>query len=211
MTKITQAVAMLFAMAVSLLGRAVASLLSGPPAVDRGILIVTHDGMAIKYRVGAGYAGTVNRTHPFSVEPNKIDTTSPPTGYGKAVIVNTAGDAVRDMAAGDTGVTKIYGVAVRPYPTQQESGGMSAAIGAATPPVAGVMDVLRYGYINVYAVGAAKKDGAVHLWIAASTGAHVQGTFESAASGGNTVAITNAKFNGPPDTNGITEIIVWEA
>jgi hypothetical protein len=39
----------------------------------------------------------------------------------------------------------------------------------------------------------------------------IQGGFHAAADAGNTVAITNAKWNGPADANGIAELVVFKA
>ena len=164
--------------------------------------------VAFTYRMGAGFAGDVNRTHPFSVEPCLIDPANPPLGYGLAVLVNTNANAVRQLAAGDNGGTYIYGVTVRPYPTQQQSGGMSAPFGNQVPPVTGVIDVLTTGYIMVPIVGNVTKGGLVYVWAAASGGGHIQGGFEAGATGGSTIALpaTIATFNGPADASGIGEI-----
>lgn len=184
---------------------AVAAYMATDPAYTRDV--------AIAYRMDAGFPGDVNRTHPCSIEPCKINTTTPPTAYGHAVLVDTATNSVREVAAGDTGVTKLYGLAVRPYPEQQRSGGMTATIGAATPPTSGVLDVCRSGYImtKIPAGQAVTKGGAVYLWVAADSGSHKQGFFENAASAGNTAAIANAYFNGPADASGNVEIFVFPA
>lgn len=112
-----------------------------------------------------------------------------------------------------TAVSKLQGVLVRPYPTQQSTGGMSAVIGAGTPPVTGVVDVLDEGFIlttcNNFAAAPPTKGGAAFVWVAASSGVHVQGGFESVAVVGSTVALSNARFNGPPDAAGVCEIQVW--
>lgn len=167
--------------------------------------------VAFKYRMGAGFPGDVNRTHPASILPNLADPTNPLTAFGLAVVVNTANNSVRQMQAGDIGDTEIFGVTVRPYPFQASSGGNfgAAPIGSATPPP-GEVDVLRAGYIMVNVVGATLKGGAVYVWCAASGGGHTLGGFEAAASGGNTAALDPAKymFNGPPDDEGNVELIV---
>jgi hypothetical protein len=169
--------------------------------------------VAFTYRMGAGFAGDVNRTHPFSVEPCLIDAAAPPLGYGLAVLVDPTTNGVRQMAAGDSGGTYIYGVTVRPYPTQQQSGGMSSAFGSVAPPVSGVIDVAKIAYIMVPIVNTggtpAAKGGAVFVWVAASGGGHLQGGFETAATGGSTIALPNymATFNGPADASGIGELV----
>lgn len=174
----------------------------------------THD-VAFTYRMGAGFPGDVNRTHPASILPGLMNTTSPVLLYGNPVLVDTSTNSYREVLVGDTAVTLIAGVLVRPYPTQQTTGGMSSSLGAAVPPTSGVVDVLQDGFImvrcNNFAAQQPTKAGAVFIWIAASTGAHVQGGFESVASAGNTIAITNARFNGPADAAGVTELQVWQA
>lgn len=171
-----------------------------------GIRAKTRD-ISYGYRMPAGFPGDVNRTHPVSIEPVLLDTVDPVRLYGDPVILNAA-NGVRGFKAGDT-ATKIYGIAVRPYPTQQESGGMSSAIGAAVPPTKGVLDVIREGYVVVKCNnGAPVKGGAVFVRIAAATGPKPLGGLEAVADGGNTLALTNCWFNGPVDANGITELVV---
>lgn len=169
--------------------------------------------VAFTYRMGAGFPGDVNRTHPFSVLPGLMTPTlaSKIRLYGDPAIIDTATNSYRGLLVGDTAVTKVDGILVRPYPTQQMTGGPSAAIGAAAPPDGpAVIDVINEGFViarcNNFAAQQPTKGGAVHIWIAASTGAHVQGGLESVATGGSTIAITNLKWNGPTDSNGITEI-----
>ena len=181
----------------------------------RKIRAVTHD-VAFTYRMGAGFAGDVNRTHPASIEPVLTNQTNPPTRYGDPVVVDTATNTVRKLLSTDTAVTVIYGILVRPFPIQAASSAGNygaASIGNAVPPVGVqvVQDVLREGYGLTQVVGTPTKYGAVFIWIAAASGAHVSGGFEAAASGGNTIAITNARFNGPPDASGVTEVQVFVA
>lgn len=181
---------------------------------DEGIYVGrarTRD-VAFTYRMGAGFVGDINRSHPFSAEPCLIDAAAPPLGYGLAVLADPTTNGVRQLAAGDAGGVYIYGVTVRPFPTQQQSGGMSSAFGSVAPPVSGVIDTLKHGYIMVPIVNTggapAAKGGAVFVWAAASGGGHLQGGFETAATGGSTIALPNyvATFNGPADASGIGEL-----
>lgn len=168
--------------------------------------------VAFAFRMGAGFAGDINRTHPASVEPTLIDASAPPTAYGQPVLVDATTQGVRPFAAGDQSNTVAagYGITVRPYPTQQSSASNfgAASIGAAVPPVIGIMDVLRAGYImvNLPAGGAPVKGGAVYVWSVASSGSHVIGGIEAAYSAGNTTQLLNATFNGSPDASGNVEI-----
>jgi hypothetical protein len=169
--------------------------------------------VAFGFRMGAGFPGDVNRTHPASIPPGLMNTTNPVRLYGDPVIIDTATNSYRGAIAGDTAVTKIAGILVRPYPIQQQSGGMSSTIGAAVPPTSGVVDVLEEGYIiarcNNFATLQPTKGGAVFMRVAATAGALIQGGLTSAADAANTVQITNARWNGPTDANGVTELQVW--
>ena len=170
--------------------------------------------VAFPYRMGAGFQGELNRSIFSSVvEPCLIDTTNPPAYYGCAVVVNTSANSVRNMLSSDTGLTTIYGIAMRPFPTQQASSsnnwGQIALGTSVAPPTSGVLDIVRDGYVFVKLnAGTATKKGPVYIWVAASTGSHVQGGFEASATGGSTIALTNAWFNGPADANGIVEVYV---
>lgn len=183
------------------------------PAVLR-VRARTRD-IAITYRMGAGFPGDVNRTHPFSVLPGLMTPTlaSKVRRYGDPVLIDTASNSYRGLLVGDTGVTKVDGILVRPYPTQQMTGGPFATIGAATPPDGpAVIDVINEGFViarcNNFATQQPTKGGAVHIWYAADSGAHRQGGLESVATGGSTIAITNLKWNGPTDLDGVTELQV---
>lgn len=161
------------------------------------------------YRMPAGYAGDINRAHPFSVEPALPDTSAPPLLYGCAVLVNTTTNSVRQVASGDTAVTRIYGIVARDFPVQQVAQtGMNTTPGSGIPPTNRALSIMRWGYVMVRVNGTPTKNGNVYLWIAASTGNHVQGTFEAAATGGSTILLANASFNGPPDANGICEMVI---
>jgi hypothetical protein len=196
------------------------------PAVLRPIQRGRHRTLdvAFNYRMGAGFAGMVTRTHPVALEPSVLDATNPPTTYGQAVVVNTAANSVRVVLSTDTAITTIYGITVRPYPFQASSStGAYGAEGFATSaslPVlqAGqVVDILRQGYIMVPCVGSPTKGGEVFLWIGATGGGHTHGCFEAATSGdANTVALSGypggaipatVSFNGPLDTtSGLVEL-----
>jgi hypothetical protein len=161
---------------------------------------------AIKYRMGAGYAGTVSRPDEAVIEPSMSDAVAPVASYGLAVNVNAAGSGVRQVAPADTA---IFGFAVRPYPFQPSSaaGFGAAAFGTGGPAAFQAVDVLKSGYILLPINGASAKGAPVFIWVAASNGNHVQGGAEIVASAGNTVALdSKSYFNGAPDATGIGEI-----
>jgi len=161
--------------------------------------------VAIQYRVGAGVAGTVSRMNPAAViEPTLVDPTNPPTGFGQAVNIAAASQGARIFAAADTFV---YGITVRVYPFQQQSGSLSVPFGNAGIDI-GALNVLRSGYIMVPIVGTPVKGGVVYVWIGAAGGGHAVGDFEAVNGAGNTIALPNpqSSFQGGVDANGIGEI-----
>jgi hypothetical protein len=164
--------------------------------------------VSIAYRMAAGFPGDISRTHPATVEPAEMDPNNPPTAYGQAVVVDATTQGVRPLGASDGSLTDIYGITVRPFPIQTSTTS-NAGIGAVTPPVTGPMDVIRRGCMMATLNGStlSAKGQPVYVWIAASTGNHVQGGFEAAASTGNTIQLgMKTTFNGPPDANGVVEI-----
>lgn len=174
--------------------------------------------VAYAFRMGAGFPGDVNRTHPVSIEPALQNVLTPSTAYGQPMVADTVGatNTVRRLGAGDAALVDIYGVSVRPFPIQDTgtAGATGAvAIGAATPPPTGIIDVMRSGYIMVQmnlGFGAVTKGAPVFIWVAATAGAHIQGQYEPVAAGGNTASLAAAKYsyNGPADSAGVVEIAV---
>lgn len=168
---------------------------------------------AFTFRMGAGVQGDVTRTHPANIMPHLNDGTNPVLAYGLACMFDGTADTVRQMASGDNGSTAIAiaGITVRPFPTQpatasQDYGG--AAYGSGAPSANAAVDVMQQGSIIGPVVGTPVLGGAVYVWCAASSGSHVQGGFEASATGGSTVPVSNAYFNGPPDANGLGEIVL---
>jgi hypothetical protein len=172
-------------------------------------------GAAFTFRAGAGFPGAVTRQENSIIEPCLIDASAPPVLYGVPVLIDPTTQGVRPIVTADTtGLTSFYGVLVRTFPTSQASAtnfGNTPLGGAGVPPTSGPCDILISGYINVQVpVGSAvaTKNGAVFVWVAASTGSHVMGGFETAASGGNTAAIGGTThFNGGQDANGVIELV----
>ena len=165
---------------------------------------MTHD-VAFQYRMGAGFLGDVNRTHPASIEPCLIDASAPPTAYGQPVLVDPTTQGVRTLATTDytTNPWYIYGITVRPYPFQANT--TTPTIGGGTPPVSGIIDVLRSGYIMVPVYGACVKGGLAYIWVTATSVNHIENTFEitTNASNVNIVSNPNTSFNGSPDTSAV--------
>jgi hypothetical protein len=177
--------------------------------------VVSYPYTGFTYRMGAGFPGAVNRSHPASIEPTVNDATNPITAAGLPGVISVGSNTVRALISTDTAVTTIYGVAVRAFPIQASSGGAygSSSFGVSTMPVGQPMDILRSGYIMAQlnpAAGAVTKGSPVFVWVAASTGGHVQNGFETVASAGNTAALdpTRYFYNGPADSSGVVEVEV---
>lgn len=169
---------------------------------------------AFTFRMGAGFAGDVNRGHPVSIQPSLISPNAPVTAYGQPVVIDTSGGAnggVRPLTVGDTALVDIWGITVRPFPIQQSTTGNNYGAvpygGGIVPPALQPIDVMVDGYMMVAVNGAPARGGAVFIWCAASGGGHVQGGFEAGATGGSTAALGPAYlWNSPADSNGIAEI-----
>jgi hypothetical protein len=165
-------------------------------------------GPVFKFRMGAGSPGDVNRSHPVTIESCLIDASAPPTAYGQPVVVDATTQGVRPLVAGDSGLSDIYGITVRPFPLQQNTA--TPTFGSGTPPTSGVIDVLRSGYIMVQLnVTGAAKGGQVFIWVAATSGSHIQDQFEIATGGGsNTISlpIPATSFNGTEDASKVVEV-----
>lgn len=173
--------------------------------------------IAIQYRMAAGFPGDVSRTHPVDILPRVADSTNPPTLAGQGVIYDTTSGNVRPLSAGDGSITSLLGVTVRTFPFQQATTSANfgaTPIGGSALPVSGSVDILERGFVIVQVpqgqtpstAAAGGLGGVVYIWIAASTGSHVQGGFEAVASSGNTATISNAHFVSGADSNGYVEM-----
>jgi hypothetical protein len=171
---------------------------------------------AIQYALPVGAPGTVTRLHPDSIWPTLIDGTSPPLYYGQPVVIDATTQGVRPLAAGDLTASAFdpYGITVRPFPLQQSTGFPTTSNNSATPPAFGIIDVLTAGGILIQfnVSGSAPVKGAqAYAWAAATSGAHTQGLFETAAGtpGTNTVligSIPRTIYQGGWDANNVGEL-----
>lgn len=171
--------------------------------------------VAFNLRMPAGQPGDITRHFPpGTIEPCLMSSVTPIPLFGLAVVSTLdATNSVRLVQAGDNGLDAIYGVSVRPYPFQQQNSAAPASyggvgFGGGVPATVQPVDILRSGYILVPIVGAAPvKGGRVWVWVAASGGGHVQGGFETATGGGNTIELDEKTlFQGGVDANGNGEI-----
>lgn len=184
--------------------------------MSKRIRAMTHD-VAYTYRMGAGFPGDVNRTHPAEIEAALIDSTAGHAiaAYGNACVLDGTTFKARGYIAADASDSVVsipFGALVRSFPFQAPAGSSNAAqgLGAATPPTSGLADFLRSGLImaqlNVGST-APNKGGRVYIWCAATSGNHIQGGYETAASAGNTVELDpRFTFNGGMDANSVAEI-----
>ena len=155
--------------------------------------------VAFLYRMGAGVAGDVTRAEHALVQSSQIDASTPPTAFGS--FVKRVNGKLRPLASGDA-ATVIKGLYVRNFP----SGGAQDPIGTSTPPVKGMGDILRRGFMMVkLAQGSAVEDGQVYVRVTAASGKFVS-DIETAADAGNCVAVADCFFVGPADANGIVEV-----
>jgi hypothetical protein len=161
---------------------------------------------AFQFRMPAGIPGEITRSGLSVVEPNVIDANTPPTAFG--VFVKLATGKIQPCAvAGDVAAGVVYGLIVRPYPTQQNS--TSPAFGGGTPSLTDSCSILRAGYMNVkLARGTAVKGGGVAMRTTA--GSHAVGDIEDLTNVGagdtDCTLVAGATFMGSADANGNVEI-----
>ena len=155
------------------------------------------------YRMPAGIPGTLNRTSTATVEAALLDATNYPTVYGVPVAVDATTKNIRKIGAGDASAN-VFGFYVRPYVTNNSQDGL----GASTPPVSGICNVMKRGYMSVQlgGVAAAAKGGTVYVRIAAAASGKPLGGVEAAADSTNTFVLAGAYFTGPADASGNCEI-----
>ena len=151
-----------------------------------------------------GYAGSYSR------QPDTIIDTHPAAGaiaFGAGVVYGTGG-AVRTAATGDTAAAFV-GVAVREvksalsYLNQNEGGYVQYD----------AVPVIKRGCVNVICTnGTPAVDGDVYLRITANASKPncPVGGFEAAADSTNSVKLTNVKWKGAADVNGVAEIRILE-
>jgi len=172
--------------------------------------------VAFTYRMGAGFAGTVSRTHPASIAPYLKDATNPPTFFGQPVIVNTSANTVRAVLDSDRsgGATNVFGVVCRPYPFQgvtaptNNYAGTGTTWGTSQLPD-GAVDILLSGFILVATQGTPTLGGSVYIWTAAASGNHITGGWEATNPSGNGFGVSwgmSTLFNSPVDSNGVAEL-----
>lgn len=169
----------------------------------------TVSGTAILGRMLAGFAGDVARAHPVSIEPCLIDSSAPPLLYGQGVVVDPTTEGVRPIAAsGDTALTDVYGVTVRPFPQQQNSA--SPAFGNSAPPTSGIIGVMTFGYIMIgfNKSGSAPVKGAqAYIWDTATAGADIAGGWETASTSSILIGIPpRTCYQGGWDANYVGEL-----
>lgn len=146
-----------------------------------------------------GFAGSYAR------QPDMIVNTAPLGGatvilFGTPLVRGENGAAL-PMGAGNTG-NQFIGVAGREVKSPAEFFNQNVGQYSPDEPVS----VFQRGCINVKCQkGEPAIDGTVYVRVAASEGYSVGG-FEAEADGTNTVALSNAQWNGPADNNGVAEL-----
>lgn len=151
----------------------------------------------------------LNMSHGFSGsyarQPDMIVNTAPLGGtesipFGTPLVRGENG-VVLPMGAGNTG-NQFIGVAGREVKSPAEFFNQNVGQYVPEEPVS----VFQRGCINVKCQkGSPSIDGTVYVRVTAS-GNYLVGGFEAEADGANTVALSNAQWNGPADSNGVAEL-----
>ncbi len=117
---------------------------------------------------------------------------------------------MRPIVAGDTTFSILtWGFLIRPFPSGDVGVAFPLGVvgfGAGTPPLSGVVNVLRRGFFTtrLFNSTAAAKGAQVYVYYGTNTTNRQQGGVEGGSSGNAT--ITGAYFQGPADASGNVEI-----
>lgn len=160
---------------------------------------MTLNPQTIGLNMSHGFAGSYAR------QPDMIVNTAPLGGTDPVVfgtpLVRGADGTVVPMGAGNTG-GQFIGVAGREVKSPAEF--FSQSVGQYAPKEA--VSVFQRGCINVKCQkGEPTIDGTVYVRVTAS-GDYAAGGFEAEADGANNVALVNAQWGGPADSNGVAEL-----
>lgn len=139
-----------------------------------------------------------------TVEAQYMSTALPLVGYGLPAKFAANGQ-ITGIVAGDAG-TAPAGFLVREFPAL---GGatFNQPFQVSTPPLQGIVGLLRKGYICVKLnAGVAAKEAPVYVRVGAAAAGKPIGGIEAAADGANTVVIPLAFFTGPADAEGNAEV-----
>jgi hypothetical protein len=151
----------------------------------------------------AGIPGDLTRPAQATVSTELLDTTYYPTKFGVPGAIDATSHNFRAIKASDTAAS-VYGFYVRPFPT---AGNGTDGLGTSTPPVSGIANVLKRGYINVVCnYGTPVKNGAVYVRTVANGANTIIGGVEAQSDSTNSFVLTGATFTGPMDANGNAEI-----
>ena len=148
-----------------------------------------------------GFAGAYSR-QPDQIIDTRFAGASIPFGYA----VKYATGKVVPFGSGDA-ATAFVGVATREVKSELVYGSNagSYATGEAVP-------VMKRGRVNVKCnVGTPALNGDVYIRIAANGANTIVGGFEATADSTYTIKLTNAKFAGAADANGIVELEIFSA
>ncbi len=147
-----------------------------------------------------GYAGSYSR------QPDTIIDTHPAEGaivFGQGVVYGTAGAVI--VPGSSATAADFVGIALRE--TKSATSYLNQNDGSYVANDA--VPVLKRGCANVICQnGTPALDGDVYLRVAANASipAAVVGGFEAAADGANSVKLTNVKWKGAADANGVAEV-----
>ena len=153
-----------------------------------------------QFRMPAGIPGDITRASNAVVEPNLIDQTLPPGLFGR--FVKMVAGKVLDLASADP-ASVVYGIIVRPYPTQTTQA--SQGLGGGVPALNDPCSILRSGYVNVKLARGTAVRGA-QVYVRTTAGSYAIGDIEDTAASGQCVAVANCFYMGAADGSGNVEI-----
>jgi len=159
-------------------------------------------GSSILFTPDFGYAGAVTRPSHSTIEPVVMNTDKPFASDG--LMGKKVGGKFVPLEEDDA-ATAFFGIRVRSYPFMSDSD-LARQLSV---PYNHTGDALVRGYISVKVnAGTVADNGPVFVRVKAGTSTKPIGGFEAVAdaTAENTVQLTNARFIGAADANGVAEI-----
>lgn len=152
-----------------------------------------------------GYAGSYSRQPDTIIDTHPMEAGQTNVPFGAALVYSSAGDGSVELPGSSAVAANFLGIAVREVKSatnylNQNVGSYNA--GDAVP-------VIKRGCVNVLCQnGTPTVDGDVYMRVAANASYPnaVVGGFEAAADSTNSVKLTNVKWKGAADANGVAEL-----
>lgn len=165
-------------------------------------------GTVVGKTMGHGFAGSYSRQPDMIIDSIPAGGT---IGFGDAVVYDSNGKVINVASliagSGTFAATGFVGIATREVKSATDYANQNTGSYAQNE----ITPVMKRGRVNVICQrGTAANNGDVYVRVAANASypTCVIGGFEASADSTNTVKLTNARFGGAADGNGVVELVI---